>query len=137
MTTLRARLQSVGTLSLLCLHQCIKPFGGANVKEYFKSGFDGTVRNIIIAVDGFSAFNAGKLTGPDGNEMDTESFLASLKVITMKDIEAAQLNGSEVYTSAFRKIVNPIPRRNTEVRQGIVNTQVFATLTARLPRLTR
>lgn len=41
---------------------------------------DGTLRNIMLKVKGFSSFNAGKLTGPDGNEMDTEAFLASLKV---------------------------------------------------------
>ena len=44
-------------------------------------GLDGTVRNVMLKVGGFSSFNAGKLTGPDGNEMDTEAFLASLKVI--------------------------------------------------------
>lgn len=44
-------------------------------------GLDGTVRNIILEVGGFASYNAGKLTGPDGNEMDTEAFLASLKVI--------------------------------------------------------
>jgi len=41
---------------------------------------DGSVRSCILKVTGFSSFNAGKLTGPDGNEMDTEAFLASLKV---------------------------------------------------------
>ena len=43
-------------------------------------GLDDTVRNIYVEVKGFSQHNAGKLTGPDGNEMDTEAFLASLKV---------------------------------------------------------
>ena len=46
------------------------------VKKYA----DGSVRNVILKVGGFSGYNAGKLTGPDGNEMDTEAFLASLKV---------------------------------------------------------
>ena len=41
---------------------------------------DGTLRNVMLKVKGFSSYNAGKLTGPDGNEMDTEGFLASLKV---------------------------------------------------------
>ena len=46
---------------------------------------DGTVRNVIVALSGFSA-GAGTngrevLTGPNGNPMDTESFLASLKVV--------------------------------------------------------
>ena len=48
---------------------------------------DGTLRNVILKVGGFSSFNAGKLTGPDGNEMDTEAFLASLKVFAAEKIE--------------------------------------------------
>ena len=48
---------------------------------------DGTLRNVILKVGGFSSFNAGKLTGPDGNEMDTEGFLASLKVFAAEKIE--------------------------------------------------
>jgi hypothetical protein len=47
---------------------------------------DGSLRNLILKVSGFSSFNAGKLTGPDGNEMDTEGFLASLKVFAADNI---------------------------------------------------
>ena len=54
---------------------------------------DGTVRNIMLKVGGFSNFNAGKLTGPDGNEMDTEEFLASLKVYVNSD-DLAEGEGS-------------------------------------------
>jgi hypothetical protein len=43
---------------------------------------DGSLRNAIVAVSGFSSENKGRLTGPDGNPMDTESFMASLKVVT-------------------------------------------------------
>ena len=50
-------------------------------------GLDGTVRNVMLEVKGFSSFNAGKITGPDGNEMDTEGFLASLKVFAAEKIE--------------------------------------------------
>ena len=56
--------------------------------ETYKASFDGTIRNMIVAVNGFSSFNASKLTGPDGNEMDTEAFLASLKVMTKVAIAA-------------------------------------------------
>lgn len=52
------------------------------------NGIDQTVRNVILKVGGFSSVNPGKLTGPDGNEMDTEEFLASLKVIAAEDIVA-------------------------------------------------
>ena len=53
-----------------------------DLSEYKTNSADGTVRNLMLEVNGFSSFNASKLTGPDGNEMDTEAFLASLKVIT-------------------------------------------------------
>ena len=50
---------------------------------------DDTVRNLIVRIGGFSGFRAGKLTGPDGNEMDTEEFLASLKVLAASAITAS------------------------------------------------
>ena len=91
-----------------------------DVKDYFKSGFDGTIRNIILAVDGFSSFNAGKLTGPDGNEMDTEAFLASLKVITKKEIAAQSVDETAengVKTAAFRKFES-VPFRVVTQKYG-------------------
>ena len=77
----------------------IQEFKGG-LDNYLKSGFDGTIRNIVLAIDGFSSFNASKLTGPDGNEMDTESFLASLKVITQKEIASAEINNASTTTFA-------------------------------------
>ena len=79
----------------------------------YKASFDGTIRNIIVAVDGFSAFNASKLTGPDGNEMDTEAFLASLKVVTKAEI-AADADG---VTTAFAKGEN-VPFRVVTQKYG-------------------
>ena len=97
----------------------VHPFSevAGTLDNYFKSGYDGTVRNVIIAVDGFSAFNAGKLTGPDGNEMDTEGFLASLKVITQKAIESVALDGGNVKTTAFRQFES-IPFRVVTQKYG-------------------
>ena len=43
---------------------------------------DGSWRNVKMRVTGFTSDQAGRLTGPDGNEMDTEAFLASLKIVT-------------------------------------------------------
>ena len=87
--------------------------GGLN--NYLKSGFDGTIRNIVLAIDGFSSFNASKLTGPDGNEMDTEAFLASLKVITQKEIASAEINNAK--TTAFSKYES-IPFRVVTQKYG-------------------
>lgn len=70
----------------------LKPNGAmeaTNLNQYPVSGYDNAVRNIMLEVTGFSSFNAGRLVGPDGNEMDTETFLASLKVISLVDITDA------------------------------------------------
>ena len=47
---------------------------------------DGSVRTQILKLTGFSNTGQGRLLGPDGNEMDTESFLASLTVGALKVI---------------------------------------------------
>ena len=53
---------------------------------------DGSIRSLTMCVKGFLADGAGRLTGPDGNEMDTESFLASLTVIADGDVLDADDN---------------------------------------------
>ena len=50
---------------------------------------DGSLRSLSMCVSGFTTAGAGRLTGPDGNEMDTESFLASLRVVASADIKDA------------------------------------------------
>lgn len=55
---------------------------------------NGSISSLLLEVTGFSSYNAGRLTGPDGNEMDTEAFLASLKVITKEAID-----GGDDFTS--------------------------------------
>ena len=81
-------------------------------------GYDGTVRNVILKVNGFSAFNASKLTGPDGNEMDTEEFLASLKVITKTAIATGtSAVNSAVTTAAFAQFES-IPFRVVTQKYG-------------------
>jgi len=49
---------------------------------------DGSLREIIVNVSGFSPNNTNKqvMTGADGNQMDTESFLASLQIVTTANI---------------------------------------------------
>jgi hypothetical protein len=43
---------------------------------------DGSVRTQIVKLCGFNTAGAGRLTGPNGNEMDSEEFLASLDITT-------------------------------------------------------
>jgi hypothetical protein len=69
--------------------------------EYPICGIDETLRNVVVSVSGFSNYNASKLTGPDGNEMDTEAFLASLKVVAKKAIAAGTISGTTTPTASF------------------------------------
>jgi len=73
------------------------PIENADIKEKFLNSMDGSLSALMLQVGGFSSYNAGRLTGPDGNEMDSEAFLASLKVISNDDID-----GGDEYTS-FKK----------------------------------
>lgn len=73
--------------------------------------FADDTRSLILEVNGFNSFNAGKLTGPDGNEMDTEAFLASLKVVAVNAVE-----GGEDFTSF--KAAEAIPFRVMTQKYG-------------------
>lgn len=66
----------------------------ADMAAYPLNSVDGSMDKVMLEITGFNSYNAGRLTGPDGNEMDTEAFLASLKVIATQDID-----GGEDYTS--------------------------------------
>lgn len=89
--------------------------GDAEKAKEFVKASDGSVRNIIVAVKGFSSFRASKLTGPDGNEMDTEAFMASLRVVTKKAIEDA--TGETKGFSCF-KAYEPVHVRCVTQRYG-------------------
>ena len=80
---------------------------------------DGSLRNVILKVNGFSAFNAGKLTGPEGNEMDTEAFLASLKVFAASGITGEGANFEEYEGIPFRVVTQ-------KYGKGIVESGVDA-----------
>ena len=55
-------------------------FASASTIGDLPTATDGSLRGAIVKVTGFNSINKGRLNGPDGNEMDTEAFMASLKV---------------------------------------------------------
>ena len=69
----------------------------ADLSNYPVNSMDGSLSALMLQVGGFSSYNAGRLTGPDGNEMDSEAFLASLKVVLNEAID-----GGDDWTS-FKK----------------------------------
>ena len=83
-----------------------------SIADYPVNSMDGSLSHLMLQVGGFSSYNAGRLTGPDGNEMDSEAFLASLKVISNDDID-----GGDDYTS-FKK-GESIPFRVVTQKYGV------------------
>lgn len=65
----------------------------------FPAATDGTIREIVVAVSGFTGgagSEKGRLTGPNGHNMDTESFLASLKVVNNSGVAFSDPEGNVV-----------------------------------------
>ena len=59
------------------------------------SSINGTCsRSVIVVLSGFSTTGAGKLTGPDGNEQDSEEFLASLRLTNDEQIRCCDNDDS-------------------------------------------
>jgi hypothetical protein len=79
----------------------------------FVAATDGTVRSVILQVSGFSSTNKGRLTGPDGNEMDTEAFLASMKVTNQTGAAIVDQNGNTIIAAGAE-----IPFRLVTQRYG-------------------
>jgi len=61
-----------------------------------------TLSSVILKLTGFSKLGQGKLAGPDGNEMDTEEFLASLQV-TSAQVQSGAALPFNVVTQKYGK----------------------------------
>jgi len=55
-----------------------------------------TVRKVIIKMSGFSEVGAGKLIGPDGQEIDTETFLSDLVITKGSGLAVSATSACEV-----------------------------------------
>jgi hypothetical protein len=56
-------------------------WNGTNlIPAAYTGATSGDTRKVLLIMEGFASDGAGKLIGPDGNPMDTESFLASLTI---------------------------------------------------------
>jgi len=73
---------------------------------------DVNTKKVIIGMSGFSSVGAGKLIGPDGQEMDTESFLSDLRIIGVVSNTTTSANTQTPYL--FRVVTQ-------QYGKGIVN----------------
>jgi hypothetical protein len=77
---------------------------------------DGSIRTQILKLCEFTDAGAGRLLGPDGNEMDTEAFLASLQVTPTGNV--VDKDGQVIATSGDELPVRVVTQR---YGKGIVN----------------
>tara|TARA_R110001592_G_scaffold53687_6_gene164696 strand:- start:7956 stop:9761 length:1806 start_codon:yes stop_codon:yes gene_type:complete len=77
---------------------------------------DGSIRTQILKLCNFTDAGAGRLLGPDGNEMDTEAFLASLQVTPTGNV--VDKDGQVIATSGDEVPVRVVTQR---YGKGIVN----------------
>jgi len=80
-------------------------------------------RKIIVALSGFSTAGVGKLIGPDGQEIDTESFLSNLVLYTDNSTVASNL-GTSTFTPLLFRVVTQ------KYGGGIVNPNYTSTQAA-------
>jgi hypothetical protein len=72
---------SKGRWSAVTANTTVQVWSNGNLVDYTNE-FDGlNVRKIIVKMCGFADTGAGKLIGPDGNEMDSEAFLSDLHIV--------------------------------------------------------
>jgi len=78
---------------------------------------NGNYRKVIVKMGGFTTSGAGKLIGPDGNEMDTESFLSDLRIYANSGLSAdttpcnvltTTYNSGTVYAPLLFRVVTQI-----------------------------
>jgi hypothetical protein len=67
------------------------------------TGATKTQSSVILVLTGFTQSGAGKLAGPNGNEMDTEEFLASLQITSSDAAIVAHVGSS---TLPFNLVTN-------------------------------
>jgi hypothetical protein len=63
--------------------------GSSLTNTTINSSYTGNQRKVIIKLEGFANAGAGKLIGPDGNEMDTEAFLSDLRIYGNSTLSAS------------------------------------------------
>ena len=69
---------SKGSFEVITADTRVQVWSGSELVDETTQLDNETVRKVIIKLSGFAETGAGKLIGPNGNEMDTEEFLSDL-----------------------------------------------------------
>ena len=95
----------------------VQVWAGSDLVDASLNAYAGNTRKVIVKLRGFNSSGAGKLIGPDGNEMDTESFLSDLRLYGNSTISAAttpcnvltgKYGGNDVFVPLLFRVVTQI-----------------------------
>jgi hypothetical protein len=95
----------------------VQIWAGSDLVDASLNAYSGNTRKVIVKLRGFNSSGAGKLIGPDGNEMDTESFLSDLRLYGTSAISAAttpcnvlkgKYGGNDVFVPLLFRVVTQI-----------------------------
>ena len=97
---------SKGRFIVMTANTPTQAWNGDNLiySAYTVGGTAKEFRKIIVALSGFTNVGAGKLIGPDGQEMDNEAFLSNLVLYTSVAQVATDLGTSTITPLLFRVV---------------------------------
>jgi hypothetical protein len=114
---------SKGKWTAVTASTTVQAWAGSSLVNTSLDTYSGNTRKVIMKLCGFANAGTGKLIGPDGNEMDTESFLSDLRIYGTSAISAAT-TPCNVFTSTYNNQTVFVPllfRVVTQIYgQGIV-----------------
>jgi hypothetical protein len=108
---------SKGKWTAVTANTTVQVWAGSNLVDSSLNAYSGNTRKVIMKLCGFNNSGAGKLIGPDGNEMDTESFLSDLRIYGTSVISAdttpcnvltSTYNSQTVYVPLLFRVVTQI-----------------------------
>ena len=80
---------SKGKWTAVTANTTVQQWVGSSLVDASLNAYAGNTRKVLMKLCGFNNSGAGKLIGPDGNEMDTESFLSDLRIYGTSVISAS------------------------------------------------
>jgi hypothetical protein len=91
---------SKGKWTAVTANTTVQQWLGSSLVDSSLNVYSGNTRKVLMKLCGFNNSGAGKLIGPDGNEMDTESFLSDLRIYGTSVISASTTPCS-VFTGTY------------------------------------
>jgi len=114
---------SKGQWSAITATTDVQVWNGSNLVDADGQYNGENVRKVIVKMCGFANTGNGKLIGPDGNEYDTESFLADLRVFANENFTDDDSPCNVVFADDAKTIPNSLLFRvvTQQYGQGIVS----------------